>query len=82
MAEVESSSCLTNGPSLSMGVSITDGEIALMRRREAVGGYSSGVYCVPESVVVLMGAGKAGERAGWVGVWWKEESAGDVEAWL
>jgi hypothetical protein len=29
-----------------------------------------------------MGAGKAGLRVAWVGVWWKEESAGDVEAWL
>lgn len=78
---VESSSCLTEVSSLSMGVSITGGEMALMGRR-AVGGYSSGVYCVPESVVLLTEAGKAGERGAWVGVWWKEESAGDAEAWL
>ena len=80
MVEAESSSCLTNGPSLSMGVSIPGGEMALMLRREAVGGYSSGVYWVPESVVAFMGAGKAGERAGGVGLWWKAVSAGDVEA--
>lgn len=37
---------------------------------------------MPESVDVFMGAGIAGERDGWVGVWGNEESAGDVDAWL
>lgn len=37
---------------------------------------------MPESTVVTGFIGRAGEREGRVGVWRKEESAGDVEAWL
>lgn len=36
---------------------------------------------MPESVVLVF-IERVGEREGWVGVLWKEESAGDVEAWL
>lgn len=50
--------------------------------RRSVGGKFGGVYWVPESTVVTVFVDRAGEREGWVRFWRKEESAGDIEAWL